>query len=84
MCTAFIQDTQKHSLQEGSYCFARGAAVGVSVQGAGICVCVCVCVHVCKGGHLIAASGLERGMCISLEQISLEAAVEQCVCAGSP
>ena len=54
------------------------------MQGVGICKRVCVCARECKGGPLIAASGLDEGMCISLEQTSLEAAVEQCVCAGSP
>lgn len=32
LCTAFIQHTHEHGLQEGGYCFARGAAMGVNVQ----------------------------------------------------
>ena len=56
---------------------ARHGYLNVSVC---VCVCVCVCALVCRGGPLLAVSGLDRGMCVSLERTSLGAAVEQGMC----
>ena len=45
-----------------------------------VSVCVCVCALMCREGPLLAVSGLDRGMCVSLERTSLGAAVEQGMC----